>query len=106
MSAAILIERLKAHGVTFRSEPVRAHCQNHGGERDTFLVDERWHPLIEARYGDRVYCEVGIEPESGCAKLARQKVYVRASDTFSGYGVGLWLAANSHHDDLFVMEKP
>jgi hypothetical protein len=49
MSGWILGQRLIAHGVKFEYTPERAHSQNHGHERDTFLVDGDYSTLVVAR---------------------------------------------------------
>ena len=110
MSAAILIERLKAHGVSFEKEPTRAHRSYHGNLSDVFLVDSDFSTTVVARYSGREYVEVGIGTETSCRKLAKMTVYVSEDDNFSGYGDGLWLSASPRKDSwgkdkiLFTME--
>jgi hypothetical protein len=109
MSGWILGQRLIAHGVKFEHTPERAHSQNHGHERDTFLVDGDYSTLVVARYDNVTYQEVGIDSSDSCAKLARKKIYVLSDGDFTGYRRGLWLTSKEPdnatvHKLLFVME--
>lgn len=111
MSGWVLGQRLLAHGVKFETMPVRAHCQNHGQERDTFLVDDKFSTLLDARYENVKYIEVGIDSNDRCATLARKRVYVLSDENFTSYVRGLWLTSKkpeglSAHKLLFVMDPP
>lgn len=109
MSGLVLGQRLIAHGVKFEYAPERAHSQNHGQERDTFLVDSHYSTLVMARYENVTYQEVGVDGSVSCAKLAKKKVYVLADGNFTEYLRGLWLTSiepqgSDAHKLLFVME--
>jgi hypothetical protein len=111
MSGWELGRRLRAHGVTFEYQPQRAHSQNHGQLRDTFLVDGDFSTMLNARYEHRLYIEVGIDSEDSCKKLARQRVYVCEDDFFTSYRMGLWLTSRKPEEFptrpvLFIMEPP